>query len=66
MAGFKRKCGNPGGKHRWINYPNTSVRKCTKCGVVYRRITRNNENIVTYELNGVVYDTCPECREDNL
>lgn len=64
MAGFKTKRGNPGGKHRWMNYPNTATRKCTKCGVVYRRVTRNNRDVVTYELNGVICDTCPECRED--
>ena len=47
-----------------MNYPNTVTRKCTKCGVVYRRVTRNNRDVITYELNGVTYNTCPECRED--
>lgn len=59
MAGFNRKYGNPGGKHRWINYPNRSIMKCTVCG-----LTRRCSNGSTvYEKDGRIHDTCPECTD---
>lgn len=58
MAGFNRKYGNPGGKHRWINYLNKSVRKCAICGL----ISRCSNGSTVYEKDSRTYDACPECK----
>lgn len=63
--GFKRgsKIGAENIKgHRWINWPNSTTTKCTKCGIIRKRETVNYSAVITYiDNNGIELRKCPDC-----
>lgn len=48
--------------HRWINYPNTMHRKCTKCGCMVDITSSKGEHVFVYTDNkGNKSAECPNC-----
>lgn len=45
-------------RHNWINFPTSSIRKCTCCGMM-RRI---NDKGARYSLKGEEYTKAPPCK----
>ena len=49
--------------HRWINYPSTTVRKCTKCGIICKRANVKYSFVITYiDQKGNELTECPDCK----
>lgn len=63
--GFRRgsKLGAPERKgHRWINYPDTVHRKCTRCGCIMHMTSQKRNAVITYyDSNGKQTKECPSC-----
>lgn len=50
--------------HNWINWPNSSTIKCTKCGCIKKTVTVNRKTIATYEFNNKIYTEWIPCKKD--
>lgn len=50
--------------HRWINWPNNSHKKCTKCGCLYDQTydSETKGTVIRYSMNGVTSMECPDCK----
>ena len=52
--------------HRWINYPNTAHKKCTKCGCFVDIVsTKEGSKTLYKDKYGNYLDCCPDCVEQN-
>ncbi len=47
--------------HSWINFPNKGNRKCTKCGCIHHKTTKDKKPLEEYILNGITYEKSPQC-----
>ena len=63
--GFNGRCRPKNVKgHRWINYPNTAHKKCTKCGCFADRVNSKEGSKILYkDKYGNYLDCCPDCVE---
>lgn len=65
MAGFKR--GRKQGvsteyEHRWIQWPNYTTMKCTKCGIIKRKVGDKYH----YYNNGLSVTDIPKCLTNKI
>jgi len=49
-------------RHNWINYPNRSNKKCTKCGIMKRTNQLNKYGCMYYDTNGIELKENPGCK----
>jgi len=51
-------------KHSFMNYPTSSTKKCTRCGMIKK--TRGGKSgygtTVIFELNGIIYNEYQPCK----
>ncbi len=52
--------------HSWVNYPNSTTRKCTRCKIIKVQTSdgKGNSTVMYHLNNGVISESYIECNEN--